>query len=134
MAHSEKQAVLDTLLAQQAAWQNKNIDTWVEFFTEDSDFVTWRGVWWRSRSENKDGHLMMPDAIRDQLRNYSIGVESVSFLEPTVALVHARWHWENFVESNRPPENRNGLLTMVMVKKSDSWRIRALQNTRTDDQ
>lgn len=127
-----KREILEALRDQQVAWHDKDIAAWTDYFTEDSDFVTWRGIWWHSRSENESGHNSMPDLIRNQLHNYSLSVDDLSILEPTVALVHASWTWANFIESGHHPEDRSGLMTMVMIKKNDKWKIRALQNTRTD--
>lgn len=130
MSASEEARIEAMFASLAAAWRDRDIDRWGAHFTPDSDFITWRGVWWRSREENLAGHRSAPDAVLDQFPAYELTTEGIDLLSPTVALVHARWIWHQFIDGDAAAEDRCGLLTHVLVKIDDQWRIRALQNTR----
>jgi uncharacterized protein (TIGR02246 family) len=130
MSNAEIKSIAAMLASFQAAWQDRDIERWGSFFTPDADFITWRGAWWASREENIAGHKSFPRTIRDQMPNYVLTVEKIELLAPAVALVHACWRWPAFVEDEAAPEDRQGILTMVIVNLDGQWRIRAVQNTR----
>ncbi|WID95739.1 SgcJ/EcaC family oxidoreductase [Bosea vestrisii] len=132
MSDQEVKAIQVLMASYLAAWHATDMERWAEHFTQDSDFITWRGIWWKTRDENFDAHKDIPASIAEQMKNYQLSVEQIALLSPTVALVHARWHWPDFVEGGHPPEDRQGLLTMVVVKGDDHWRIRATHNGRVE--
>ena len=125
----DDESALDALLrAYEERWQSGDIERWSELFTADADFVTWRGIRWTSREEIVEGHEAVPADIVEQMPNYRLEPIDSHVLSPGVALVHAQWSWPRFVEAGNPPEDRRGLLTMVMVKGEAGWRIRASHN------
>lgn len=130
MQDAERAGIETLLTSFRDAWHAGDIERWGRTFADNSDFITWKGVWWRSRDANVAGHRSAPQAIRDQMPNYRLTTEAIDLLAPTVALVHAHWLWADFVEGDAPPEDREGRITMVLVKRDSEWRIRALQNSR----
>ncbi|MGJ4727891.1 hypothetical protein [Luteimonas sp. SDU101] len=112
------------------AWRERNWDDWGQLFEKESDFISWRGWWGRTRDENVALHRATPTAIGTQMVNYSLTTEKVAFLCESIALVHAKWVWREFSEDASPPSDRRGLLTMVLVKGNSDWSIRSLHNSR----
>lgn len=112
------------------AWHEQNWHDWGQLFEKESDFISWRGWWGRTRDENVTLHRATPTAIESQMVNYSLTTEKVDFLSESIALVHANWTWRDFSEDASPPSDREGLLTMVLVKNNGDWLIRALHNSR----
>ena len=56
-------------------------------------------------------------------------VESVHFLSPSVALMHARGGTIMRGKTGPSPE-RDSIQTLVAVKREGKWRLAAFQNTR----
>ncbi|WP_306360530.1 SgcJ/EcaC family oxidoreductase [Nocardia sp. CC227C] len=112
-------------------WIQHEMREWGELFTEDCDFITHRGVWWRSREENVRGHLDVPESILAQKKNYHQTVVGLQPLADDVMLVHTEWLWPGHVLPGAyTGEDRRGLFTAVLVRRSGRWLIRAAQNTR----
>jgi uncharacterized protein (TIGR02246 family) len=132
MSGQDTKAIQVLMASYLEAWHATDMERWAEHFTHDSDFITWRGIWWKTRDENLDGHKDIPGPIAEQMKNYRLSIEEIALLSPTVALLHARWHWPDFVENGLPPEDRHGLLTMVLVECDDRWKIRAIHNGRVE--
>ncbi|WP_228540627.1 SgcJ/EcaC family oxidoreductase [Nocardia sp. XZ_19_369] len=78
-------------------WVQHEMREWGELFTEDCDFITHRGVWWRSREENVRGHKDVPGSVLAQKKNYSQTVVDIQPLTPGVMLVHTEWAWPDHV-------------------------------------
>lgn len=115
----------------QARWQAGDMPGWADLFTEDADFVTWRGLWWKGRDEILARHQAADAFIRGQFAAYRIEPLRVRSLTPAVAVAHAAWHWPGFRDDPQAPaENRAGLVTMVLSRE-DGWRISASHNLRT---
>lgn len=103
---------------------------WSDLFTDRADFISWGGVWWRTRAEIFAGHLQIPSAVSVQLSAYRLSPLDRELLSENTALAHARWDWKAFAEEGAEPEDRAGVLTLVLVKVDGSWKVRAAQNTR----
>lgn len=130
-SQTEHRAIDDLLSAYVAAWREDDMDAWGRLFTDDSDFVTHTGLWWRSRHESVAGHKAVPAEVSRQKARYELRAVETSFLAPEIALVHAIWEWPGFVESaGEAPADRSGIITMVMVNRDRGWLIRASHNTR----
>jgi hypothetical protein len=56
---------------------------------------------------------------------------SVRFLGPGVALAHIGWEMTGHesLPGWQMPETRRGVLTAVLVRENDRWRVTAVQNT-----
>ncbi|MFD0904540.1 YybH family protein [Actinomadura sediminis] len=114
-------------------WIRHEMDAWGACFTDDCDFITHRGVWWRTRRDNVEGHKDVPASVVAQKRNYTQEVVSIAAIAPDVALVHTRWSWPGHtLPGAAVPEDRTGLITMVLVRRDGAWKIRAVHNTRVN--
>ncbi len=114
-------------------WNNHDMEMWGSLFTEDTDFITWSGTWYKSKNDNQKNHQKAHQILQEQQQNmtYELRDIKIKMLSPYIAIVHATWVWPNF-KTNQRTENRSGRLTMVLVKTIDNWLIKATQNTRTD--
>ncbi|MBE1533807.1 YybH family protein [Actinomadura algeriensis] len=130
MDENEIRRALD---AQTDHWIRHEMDAWGAYFTDDCDFITHRGLWWRTRRDNVEGHKDVPASVVAQKQNYSQEVVSITAIAPGVALVHTRWSWPGHTPPGaEAPEDRTGLITMVLVELDGTWRIRAVHNTRVN--
>lgn len=112
-------------------WIRHEMREWGELFAEDCDFITHRGVWWRSREENVRGHLDVPESVLAQKKNYSQTILDLQPLTPDLMLVHTEWAWPDHVLPGAAAgEDRRGLITAVLVRREGRWLIRAAHNTR----
>lgn len=128
---SDQQAIADVIAAYAASWAAGDFEAWSRLFTAECDFVSWAGLWWKSQAENRAGHEAMPDFVRTQLPFYRLDIAKLAFLGPDCAILHAIWDWPAFIASpDAAPEDRRGILTMVMTKRGGQWLIRASHNSR----
>ncbi|WP_280363001.1 SgcJ/EcaC family oxidoreductase [Nocardia wallacei] len=133
MDPDDEQQIRDLLAAHTDLWIRHEMHRWGTYFTEDSDFITHRGIWWRTRSENIAGHQDVPDSVLTQKKNYTQEVVSVRELAPDVALVHTAWSWPDHVLPGRDTaSDRHGYITLIMVRRAGTWLIRAAHNTRVN--
>lgn len=108
-------------------------ELWGSLFVEDADFITWRGVWWRSRTEIVGGHREVDAWVQRQAGKYRIDPLDARPISAEITIAHMAWQWLAFEPSpSSPSEDRCGLLTMVLVTTAAGWRIRASHNTRAE--
>lgn len=106
-------------------------EAWGFLFVEDADFLTWRGVWWRSRSQIVRGHREVDAWVQRQVGNYRLKPLDARPISAEIMIAHAAWEWRAFEPgASSPREDRSGILTMVLVTTAEGWRIRASHNTR----
>lgn len=126
---TEIRTLLDTYLDR---WRRHEMERWGALFTENADFISHAGLWWRSRAENVAGHRDIPAGVIAQKAAYRFDGIRIQALAANVALVHATWSWPGFVDpAGGRAADRGGIIAMVLVRQPEGWRIRASQNTRT---
>ena len=115
-----------------AHWRSADLSAWADLFTADCDFVGWTGTWWRSRAENLAGHEEAREVIASQRSRYDLTIERLAFPSDGTALLHVRWTWAHFLspDGTAAPHDRAGLISMLLVREPDAWRIRSSHNTR----
>jgi uncharacterized protein (TIGR02246 family) len=116
-------------------WNAHDVKAWGALFTDDSDYVSRGGDWWRSNRENVERHASIHEALvaHRQPTTYRSSVAKVSFLKPDVALVHATWEWPGFRSpSGQEQKDFRGVMTMVMLEQAGRWRIRAAHDSAGD--
>ncbi|MFC3077801.1 SgcJ/EcaC family oxidoreductase [Phenylobacterium terrae] len=115
----------------QQTFRSADWEAWGSLFQEDADFVTWGGVWWRSRAEIIAGHRKVDEWVQAQTGGYVLRPLDASALATGIVLAHAAWEWPGFRSSAlATAEDRTGVLTMLLVPTDRGWRIRASHNTR----
>ena len=97
-------------------------------FTEDGHLVAFDGTHFKGRDEIVAFHQPLFDRWLRGTR--LVGeVESVRFLGPHVALMHARGG-TILRGRSRPSPERDSIQTLVAVKRDSEWWLVAFQNTR----
>ena len=100
------------------AWARGDGDGYGACFVEESDYITFNGIHFRSRAENVAAHSPLFRTVLKGTK-LSIEIESLELLSSEVALVHT-------VGSGR----KKSYQTYVLVKSDAEWLIRSFQNTR----
>ena len=119
------------IVAQYAeTWNRNDMHAWGTLFTDDVDYVNRAGGWWQSNADNVSAHTAMHTGMvpRNSRMTLHASVEKIAFLAPDVALVHVRTRADGAVPQPAARAS-GGIMTLVLLKQGDTWRIRALQNT-----
>ncbi|AOS61843.1 YybH family protein [Actinoalloteichus hymeniacidonis] len=133
MNPADEQEIRNILARYTGLWIEHEMAGWGRLFSANSDFITHRGVWWRSRSENVAGHQDIPAAVIAQKASYQQEIVSLRAITADVAIVHTEWSWPNHVPiDGTEPEDRRGLITLVLARGQGGWLIEAAHNTRLD--
>jgi uncharacterized protein (TIGR02246 family) len=109
-------------------WNKGSAEAFAAPFAENGDLVAFDGTHFKGR----DKIILFHQPLFDKwLRGTRLvgGVESVRFLSPDVALMHARGGTVMRGKS-RPAPERDSIQTLVAVKRNGEWRLAAFQNTR----
>jgi uncharacterized protein (TIGR02246 family) len=118
-AQSGPQEVVSGLMS---SWNAKDAHAFASQFAEDASFVNVTGTIWIG---SKDIEEQIGNAAAFKSSHAEIKPESVRFLRPDVALMHATW---TITEDPRSPQPRSYLMTMVVNKRNGRWFIVAAQN------
>lgn len=97
-------------------------------FTEDADYVAFDGTRTRGRREISASHQRLFDKYLEGTR-LTGRIESVRFLGPDTALVHATGGTVLRGKS-RPSPERDSVQTLVAVRRGEVWRFAAFHNCR----
>ena len=123
-------AIAELIDAHERAWNAHDADQLIDLFDEPMDFVNVLGMHHRSRAslraeyEHIHATFMKNTVIR-------MRPNDARLLTPDVAIAHA--HWEMTGVAKVPgwnvPDVRCGVMTYVLVRRGDRWKISAAQNT-----
>jgi uncharacterized protein (TIGR02246 family) len=97
-------------------------------FSEDADYVAFDGSRTTGREAIADSHQELFDKYLEGSR-LTGRIESVKFLGPDAALVHATGNTLMRGKSKPSPE-RYSIQTLVAVREDDGWRFAAFHNSR----
>lgn len=129
MTEADETAVRAVAERHAAAWNRHDMRDYAALFAEDADCITAIGTRWRGRDEIERAmaqhHATVFRATR--LTNRDVAVR---FLAADIALAHITWGLEGML--NRAGETlppREGMITLVVRRGSDGWRIASFQNT-----
>jgi uncharacterized protein (TIGR02246 family) len=120
------EAIRENVKEMEAGWNSKQGALFAKPFAEDADFVVVNGMYFKGRAAIQKSHQQIFDTI---FKNTTIhlSIKQVRFLRPDVAVVHVNGHRD-------APENEkklvaDALMTMVMTREKEGWKIAAFQNT-----
>jgi uncharacterized protein (TIGR02246 family) len=115
----------------EATFRAADWEAWSSLFSDDADFITWGGIWWRSRAEILAGHQAVEPWIRAQTGNYRVRLLSARAVGAEAAFVHAGWEWSAFqAGEDAATEDRSGVVSMLLIHPERGWLIQASHNTR----
>ena len=123
--HAADEAAIRVNVKQMASgWNTKSGALFATPFAEDADYVVINGNYIKGRADIEQGHQRIFDTIfKDTM--IALNVKQIRFLRPEVAVVH--------VSGRRDSPTKElieeALITMVMTKEKQGWKIAAFQNT-----
>jgi uncharacterized protein (TIGR02246 family) len=127
-----KKQIEAVLKAHVEYWNRHDMDTWAEkILHEDSDWVNWRGGYWRGKAEIREGHRAIHSAHYKNSRLSPQRIEDLTFIASDIALVHARSELSG--DERAPGQTFPYRKTILFTRQHGVWRIRALHNTRMLD-
>jgi uncharacterized protein (TIGR02246 family) len=108
----------------------KDARAYAELFTEDCDVVNVVGWRWKGRAELE---RRLTQAFQVMFRDSKLTITEVDtrFLNPDVAITHARWTMTGAKAPPGMPVPREGIQTLVFTRQSGHWLITAFQNTNS---
>jgi uncharacterized protein (TIGR02246 family) len=109
-----------------AAWNRHDMEALGRLFHDDADFVNVVGMQMRGRASIQDQHsIIHAGAYRNS--SLRVAVEDARKLGPGVIVAHVRSELEG--DERAPLQTRQTLMTIVIEKRSDEWKIVAAHNT-----
>ena len=114
------------------SWNNHDFSDMKNYLTEDCDWVTPIGMWWKNRKEVIYGHDAFHNAF---FKTTPMTKEktTIRFTTADAAVVHIVVHLTEYTrpDNQKIPEG-NALDIMVFTKKGDKWLISSAQITNID--
>ncbi|QSQ21856.1 SgcJ/EcaC family oxidoreductase [Pyxidicoccus parkwayensis] len=111
------------------AWNRGNGYEYASFYSEDCDYVAFDGRHLKGRRANAELHQELFDGFFLRGSRIEGDVESVRFVSPELAIVHAaggvKLRWQK-----KLPHGRRSRQTLVAVKRDGAWEFTAFHNTR----
>jgi uncharacterized protein (TIGR02246 family) len=128
-AESDDEVAVRALYTQlMDGWNKGSGEAFAAPFVEDGHLIAFDGTHFKSLDEIVSFQQLLFDKWLKGTR--LVGeVESVRFLSPDVALMHALGGTVMRGKS-RPAPERDSIQTLVAIKRNGAWRLAAFQNTR----
>jgi len=112
-----------------ASWNRHDMSTLASLFAEDADFIDIFGNWFKDRASIKEALSLRHATVFKDTR-FTEREVSVRFVRPDVAIVHAVIELSGAVDRQGGPVPPGlGVITTVLDKTGQGWRVIALQNT-----
>ena len=131
MSTSEAAGIVQSLVERYATiWNSHDLTRMAEIYAEDSDFVNVIGLRYQGVREIVNAHIVLHEKRMGQTHLTSTDI-TVRVLSPEVAVLHDTWELtgDPGAEGWEIHEVRRGIITHVMQKRPEGWRIAASQNT-----
>lgn len=126
---ADEDAINALLIAHTEKWNAHDMDAWADILLhEDSDWVNWRGGYWRGKAAIREGHEEIHRTYYKNTRMSPQQIEDLTFLTPEIAFAHVRSELSG--DERAPGQTFQYRKSIVFSKKGGVWRIRALHNTR----
>lgn len=127
--HPEDEKAIRALFTQLLDdWGRGDGEAYGSRFTDDADYVAFDGSHTRGRSDIAASHQQLFDKYLKGTR-LTGRIESVKFLSPDTALVHAVGA-TLMRGKTRPSPERDSIQTLVAVRMDGEWRFAAFHNSR----
>jgi uncharacterized protein (TIGR02246 family) len=132
----EIEKIVQVMDAYVVHWNNNDMDSWGNLFTDDVDYINRNGGWWKNNKDNIAGHKQIHTMLLEmgQPKTYGLEIQKIEFLNPDIAIVQALSSWPGFkhYSTGEPVDNIKGIMTCVFVKVEGEWLIKTLHNTLKD--
>jgi uncharacterized protein (TIGR02246 family) len=121
---ADEAAIRENVKQMASGWNTRSGAVFATPFAEDADYVIINGSYIKGRAEIEQSHQRIFDTIFKDT-TVTLNVKQIRFLRPEVAVVHVSGRRDSptkeLVEET--------LVTMVMTKEKQNWKIAAFQNT-----
>ncbi len=121
---ADEAAIRENVNRMVTGWNTKSGSDYAQAFAEDADFVVITGAYVKGRAEIEKGHQQIFDTIFKDT-TVSLNIKQIRFLRPDVAVVHATGRRDGPTNDLK----QGAIITMVMTKEKQGWKIAAFQNT-----
>jgi len=114
-----------------AAWNRHDARAFAEVFSEDAEFVNWRGEGATGRAKVEEFHTPVFATVFSKSHQEYSDIKT-RLIRPDVAAVDARWKMTGLLDrqGNFRPD-REGLLSFVMAKNAGRWESVVMHNLDT---
>lgn len=123
-AEADEAAIRNNVNEMVEGWNTKNGARWASVFAEDADYVVINGSYVKGRADIEKSHNMIFSTIYKDT-TVSLNFKQIRFLRPDVAVVHVTGRRDGQTDDLK----QGAIITMVMTKGKDGWKIAAFQNT-----
>ena len=129
-SHADEAEIRRVAMQQGETWSRHDAKAYAALFTENADVVNVVGWRWKGRTELE---TRLTEAFKFVFKDSKLTITDVTtrFLEPDVAVAHARW---TMTGARTPPgmqQPKEGIQTLVFTKEGGRWLIAAFQNTNS---
>ena len=123
----DEAAIRENVRQMEAGWNTKSGALFAKPFADDADYVVINGMYLKGRAAIEKAHQQIFNTVFKNT-TVSLSVKQIRFLRPDVAVVHVTGHKD-------APENErelvsDAIVTLVMTKDKQGWKIAAFQNTQ----
>lgn len=110
------------------AWNIGDAKQFASLFTEDCDYITFRGQHIIGRKNNEELHEQL---FKTFLKNTTLATEmkQIKFISEDVAVVHCLGAVSSTLKNNA---TKNKINTNVLVKTNGEWKIAAFHNSKIE--
>jgi uncharacterized protein (TIGR02246 family) len=125
---ADKAAIGDIFQQLLNGWNRGSGEAYGAPFMEDSDYISFDGTRTQGREKIAASHQRLFDKWLKGTR--LVGqIESIRFLSPDVALIHATGG-TLARGASKPSPHRNSIQTLVAVRSDGEWKFTAFHNSR----
>jgi uncharacterized protein (TIGR02246 family) len=126
---SESERIGGIIAGLMKAWNTHDMHAFAELFAEDASFVNVNGSWLERPDQIEDFHRIIHNSdFKDSIAE--IRPAKISVVRSDVAVVQATWQIRG---DSRRSEPRDYVMTLVLRKQDEQWKILAAQNGSAED-
>lgn len=122
--------IAELIATHERGWNAHSADMLMSLFDESMDFVNVLGMHHRSAASLRQEYQHI---FATFMKNTTIRMRpnDARLLSPDIAVAHAHWEMTGMakVPGWNSPDVRRGVMTYVLVRRGDKWKISAAQNT-----
>jgi len=121
---ADEAAIRENVKQMESGWNTKSGALFAKPFAEDADYVVINGNHIKGRQVIETQHQRIFDTIYKDT-TLTLNVKQIRFIRPDVAVVHVSGHRDGPTKEL----NQGAIITIIMIKEKEGWRITAFQNT-----
>jgi len=113
-------------------WNKHDMDSFINLFTDDAEWVNVVGHVWRGKPQIKKAHQV---SLETNFKNREIRLVdmTVRFIRPDVAVSIVRWNLDGFdAPDGRHFDKGDNISTLVFAKENGKWLIASGENVTVD--